>query len=265
MNKEKILPPGIVHKIAREESRQQYKRDFRRLKSSIGKEIATKLEGNSFSKRTNHMKQFSRKNANATSNANVAPPPSASTSSSTTLNNRENHRNNQQNNTGNNKDNSHKNKKSNSHKDSRKTNYNNNNRKNNNKNNHNNSSKSKSNYQQTNNNNNSNSNMSNKRYRLSSHNETNNVEYNNVVDNNNSRDAIVNVQQPSQERRKLDFTPPQNDSTEGLNYNRVEDSSSYSENQRRDYGTQQNQNTTREVMVEEEGANGPDFVKQRCQ
>lgn len=71
ISKEKCLPQGTVHKIAREEAREQCKRDFRRLKISVEKEIAAKLEGNSLSKRNNNTKKFLRNNANASSNSNA--------------------------------------------------------------------------------------------------------------------------------------------------------------------------------------------------
>lgn len=87
--------------------------------------------------------------------------------------------------------------------------------------------------------------MSNKRNRFSSHNETNNSECSNIIDNKNTRETEINVQQPSQERRTLNFAPPRSDSTEELNYNRVEDFSFHSGNQRRGYGTQKNQNAAR--------------------
>ena len=40
--KEKILPQGTVHEIAREETSKQHKRDFRRLKNSRVKQLTSK-------------------------------------------------------------------------------------------------------------------------------------------------------------------------------------------------------------------------------
>ena len=44
--KEKNLPQGTVHKIAREEAANQYKRKFARLKTSIKRKLATQLNKN---------------------------------------------------------------------------------------------------------------------------------------------------------------------------------------------------------------------------
>ena len=66
---EEFVPQSTVHKIAREESCQQHKMEFRRLKDNIEKEITTKLGSSNINKRNNHPSNNFRQNTN-TSNPN---------------------------------------------------------------------------------------------------------------------------------------------------------------------------------------------------